>query len=220
MCFLSNMFVPALSFWQVIVVSIIVLAAGEAKRMGKSKQLLMLDGKPMVWWTVSKACGSQAAEVVAVLGSYSDQVKQELQGLPVKTVYNPLWGLGQAESVKAGLRAVRPDAKAVIFLPADQPLITTALLNQMIEAYRKGAGSIVVPTCGDRRSSPVLFGLKWDMEILKIHGDQGAKKLLDRFSEEVAYIPVSDCSLLMDADSPEDYRNLQEVWKSRKDETS
>lgn len=202
-----------------MMVSIVILAAGAARRMGACKQLLPLGGRPLIWQTAYQACQSDAAEVIVISGAYADQLETALVDLPVKTVYNPYWSKGQAESVKAGIAAVRREAKAVIFLPADQPLITAEFLNTLINVFRTGPSSIIAPVANGRRGAPVLFDLqKWKEYFCELSGDQGARRLLDKFPDEVEYITVQDKTILWDADTPEQYRLLQKVWTDRKEQ--
>ena len=198
-------------------INIIILAAGASRRMGLPKQLLLLGREPLVRRTACQACHSKADQVLVVTGAYASQVDDALCGMPLKTVYNPNWAKGQAESVKAGVKAAQQQSRAVIFLPADQPFVTAELLNRLIEAYNAGPASIIAPVYNNCRSTPVLFDLKWRQEILSLTGDHGARKLLDAFPGEVTYIPVNEECLLMDADTPEEYAALKKLWEARMD---
>lgn len=188
--------------------------------MGSPKQLLQLEGKPLVWRVAEQACHSAADQVMVVTGAYACEVERALCGLPVKTVYNPRWAEGQAESVKAGVAAVKGDRSAVIFLPVDQLFVTAALLNALIQVYKTGPASIVAPIYNDCRGTPVLFAPKWRGELLSLAGDHGARKLLDDFPQEVEYVAVKDVYLLMDADTPDEYEMLNKLWKTRRSMSS
>lgn len=201
-------------------ITIIILAAGASRRMGFPKQLLQLDGKPLVWRVANEACHSAADQVLVVTGAYANEVENALCGLPIKTVYNARWDEGQAESVKAGVAAVKKDSSAVIFLPADQPFVTAELLNSLIQVYKTGPASIVAPVFHNCRGTPVLFDLKWRKELLSLAGDCGARKLLNDFPFEVDYIAVDEECLLLDADTPEEYEVLKKLWEARKDGAS
>ena len=74
----------------------IVLAAGGSSRMGAAKQLLELDGRPLIARAVDSVLGSQARRVVVVLGSDADRVGAAIAGRPVRTVLNPDWRAGLA----------------------------------------------------------------------------------------------------------------------------
>ena len=198
-------------------IAIVILAAGAARRMGRSKQLLPLGDKPIVWHTAAAACRAGLGAVITVIGSEAEQVSAALTDLPMTIVHNPLWETGQSSSVRTGLAAVDPATEAVIFLPADQPLVTPGLLQELAALYRSSGAAAAAPSFRGRRSSPVLFDLtRWRQDLLNLSGDQGGRGLLAAASEEVALLEVTDRYLLFDADSPSEYEQLQQIWADRR----
>lgn len=197
-------------------VSIVILAAGAARRMGRLKQLLMLDGKPLVWRTAAAACAAAVNEVLVVTGALSDAVTDGLADLPVRAVYNPEWCQGQSTSVRAGVEALNPHTQAVIFLPADQPLVTPDLLQQLNERYLATGSSIVAPIVAGRLSSPVLFDVSvWRQSLLSLSGDKGGRSILVSHPEAVVMLDVLDVEQLLDADTPQDFDQIQALWLER-----
>jgi molybdenum cofactor cytidylyltransferase len=121
----------------------IILAAGAARRMGKLKQLLPLAEKPMVWHVASAACRSHLAAVRLVTGAESAAVSDAVLDLPLSVIHNPDWCQGQSTSLIAGLQGLPPGADAVLFMLADQPLVTPELINSLIAAFEASGKSIV-----------------------------------------------------------------------------
>lgn len=198
-------------------ISIVILAAGAAKRMGCSKQLLPLGGKPIIWQTTATACSAGLGEVIVVTGAKADLVSAAVADLPVRIVYNSYWETGQASSVRTGLSQVDPAAAGVIFLPADQPLVTSTLLQELAALYQSSGATAAAPCRQGRRSSPALFDLgRWRQQLLNLQGDQGGRSLLDAAPGEVVLLEVADDCILCDADSPSDYENLQQLWADRR----
>ncbi|HWQ62441.1 MAG TPA: nucleotidyltransferase family protein [Negativicutes bacterium] len=196
-------------------IAAIVLAAGAARRMQEPKQLLPLAGRPLVWHAAAAACRSAADDVVVVTGARREEVAEAVADLPVRPVFNRDWRLGQAGSLRAGLAAVRPGTRAVVFLLADQPLVTTALLDSLIDAYRAGGGTIAVPTAGGRRGTPVLFALaRWRQGLMALAGDTGARELLVAHPDEVISVPVPDERVFLDVDTPADYEEIVRVYET------
>lgn len=174
--------------------------------MSAAKQLLPLCGKPLIWWSVKVACESKAAEVIVVTGSYQQEIHEALRGLPVKFAHNENWHQGQATSLKTGISALSPECQAALFVLADQPFITTGFINQLIDAYKYGRGSIVVPVCKERRGNPVIIDLnRWHKGIAALGGDEGARKIIAANPQEVIKVPVEDEMLFYDVDTPADY---------------
>jgi molybdenum cofactor cytidylyltransferase len=193
-----------------------ILAAGQAKRMGQPKQLLLLDGKPLVWHVASQACRAGLQQVVVVSGAYAPEVTQALTGLPVQIVHNPDWAAGQATSVAAGVKALGP-VKAVLFMLADQPLVNAMLINELISAYRQGGASIIAPRCQGQPGNPVMFELAvWRQALLRLSGDEGARRILRDNSSCVRYVEVGDPEVFLDADTPEDFQKISRIWQSKK----
>src|SRR5690349_7169550 len=114
--------------------AVIILAAGRSSRMGRAKQLVVVDGERMVRHAVTTGLASGAAEVVLVLGAYGDEVSAAVVDLAQRSlgrlhlVNNPDWETGQAGSMQAGLQGVSDACGAVIFLPVDQPYMEPLLL--------------------------------------------------------------------------------------------
>lgn len=196
-------------------IAAVVLAAGAASRMGRPKQLLPLAGQPLVRHVAHAACTSTAHEVVVVTGAESAAVAAAVADLPLRVVYNPDWPAGQSASLKTGLAALAPEARAAIFLLADQPQVTPELINTIIGAYRQGGGSIALPVAAGRRGNPVLFDLtRWRPALMALAGDQGARGIIDANPGEVTTVDAP-VEAFFDIDTPEDYNKLMELWQNR-----
>lgn len=196
-------------------IAAVVLAAGAARRMGRPKQLLPLAGRPLVWHVASAACRSVVDEVIVVTGARRTAVAAAVAGLSVRLAPNPRWRSGQASSLQAGLNAVSPDTGAIIFLLADQPLVTPALLDSLAAAYRAGGGSIVAPVAGGRRGNPVLFDIaRWRQQLLALTGDAGARAIIAAHPGQVAAVPVTDETVFFDVDTPADYEEIIRLYQT------
>ncbi len=204
-------------------VSGIVLAAGsssrfradsrEQGRLGDIKQLIELDGRPLVRWVVDAALGSRLSQLIVVLGHASERVARTLDGLEVLMIDNPNYRLGQSTSVITGLAQVAPEARAVMFLPADQPLVSSRLVDRLIAAYLAG-GKIVVPVHRGRRGAPVLFDRVFFPELERLEGDAGGRKLLPRHAARIVEVEVEDPAELADVDTPEDLRRMVNLLRN------
>jgi molybdenum cofactor cytidylyltransferase len=190
----------------------IILAAGTARRMGKIKQLLPLGNQPMLCHIAHAACQSELNEVVLVTGAAADLVASAVDNFSLQIINNPDWSQGQASSLKAGLRLLTLDAEAVLFLLADQPLITAGLINRIIEAYRSSGKTIICPAHGERRGNPVLFDLnRWRDALSALSGDQGARQIIVDHPDEVGLVAVESEEIFWDIDTEEDYRRIRDL---------
>ena len=84
-------------------ISIILLAAGASSRMGQSKQLLLIEGEPLLLRSVKIALSGKPHHVVVVLGAGEHEHSNIIKHLPVEIVINTHWKNGMGSSIKAGL---------------------------------------------------------------------------------------------------------------------
>jgi molybdenum cofactor cytidylyltransferase len=191
-------------------IAAIVLAAGRATRMGEQKLLLPLAGRPLVRWAVDAALGSLAVETVVVVGHEAGRLAEVLEGLPVKVVVNSHHEEGMSTSVKAGLGAIGADRDAAIFVLGDQPFVTSALLDRLIERFAETRKAVVRPLVGDLPANPVLMGSELFSEMLEERGDVGGRTVVARHPDKVCLVTVDDPRVGIDIDSAEDYEAARE----------
>ncbi len=193
-------------------VSGVVLAAGASRRLGGGtpKQLLELGGEALVRRVTRAALASRLAEVLVVVGHEAAAVAEAVADLDVRTVVNRDYRRGQSTSVRAGLARVAPEARGAMFLPADQPLLSSALVDRLIEAYASSGGPIVVPVCEGRRGAPTLFDRFLFFELEKLEGDVGGRSILPRYPSSIVAVRVGDPLELEDVDTEDDLRRLAE----------
>ena len=193
----------------------IILAAGQGRRMGEAKQLLLLGGKPMVWHVATTACQSALDEVILITGAYEKEVGEVLQELPLHIIYNEDWALGQSTSVKKAVEFITTEQQAVVFLLADQPLVGSVLINELIKVYHKTNASMIVPRWHNQPGNPVLFDFGvWRSALLKLSGDEGARQIIKNNQEAVHYIELLDQQQFLDVDTPLEYEMMRRLWNS------
>jgi molybdenum cofactor cytidylyltransferase len=198
-------------------ISAIILAAGQSRRMGTQKLLLPFGGRTVIAHIVGEVLRSPIDEVVVVVGPDSAAIADALAGLRVTIVANPDPGGEMLLSVRCGLRAVPPDCDAVLVALGDQPTITARLIGRMIEAYRAAGRGILVPVHGGRPGHPILLRARYCDEILTGYDDVGLCGLRRAHADDVFEFRVPDASVLSDMDYPEDYRRALADNHSAKD---
>lgn len=192
----------------------IILAAGEARRAGGPKAVWPVEGRPSVRRVAEAALAAPlVGEVLVVTGGpWAGAVAEALAGLPVKQADNPRPELGQAESLKAGLRALDPAWSTVIFLLADQPFITSQIINNLLIYKMEWGSSIIAPTYSGRRRNPVAFDLAlWRDRLLTLEGDQGGRDILTENPGALDLWPADELSeeCFMDFDTRSEYERLR-----------
>lgn len=184
----------------------VVLAAGGSSRMGQSKQLLLWQGRPLVWHAVNTARRAGLNPVVVVVGPQVDEIRQALSDQPVLFVENPNWSKGQSTSVQAGLRAVERVAEAVVFLLCDTPFVTPELIQGLVGEHQQTLTPIVAPRIEERWANPVLFDRVTFEAFAGLSGDRGGRALFERF--RMAGI-AADPRIGVDIDTGADLRRLE-----------
>jgi molybdenum cofactor cytidylyltransferase len=152
------------------------------------------------------ALASQASPVVVVLGHQAGACQATLGDRPVTVVVNPDWAQGQSTSVRAGLAALPPNVSAALFLLVDQPHITPAVINALIERHRVTLAPVVWPEHNGRRGNPVLFDRALFPQLARLSGDTGGRPVLQAHAGQAERVPVSDPGVLFDIDTPDDYQ--------------
>jgi len=188
----------------------VIVAAGTSARLGQPKQLLTIDGQPLIVRAVEAALRAGASPVIVVLGAYEDRIRGVLEGLPVTIVSNHDWTEGMGSSIRVGvahLVANAPFVDAVLIAVCDQPHFQADAINSLRAAFR-GKDSIVAARYSGRTGVPVLFGRDYFGALAVLHGDQGARQILTENAANVIGVELPE--LATDLDTPEDVQTLSD----------
>ena len=191
----------------------ILLAAGEGKRMGTQKLLLPFGDTTVAGASLRALLGSRVAQVVVVLGHQAEEVRQSLsqqaeaaaQSLPVKFVLNDRYQEGMFSSVLCGLAAAATDADAFLISLADQPAITSQVIDALLAAFFKQGPEIALPTYHGRRGHPLLFHRRYLDEVRRLDPQAGLRGLLSLHPDKLLEVPVDTSAVVRDIDYWDDY---------------
>jgi molybdenum cofactor cytidylyltransferase len=206
----------------------ILLAAGTSSRMGagRHKLLLPLAGRPLIVHTVEAALHSQARPLLIVLGHLADELRAALGAYgahpAIETIVNPAYPEGMSTSLRAGLRALlsRPPEQrpgAALILLGDQPFVSAALLDRLIEAWRATGRPIVAPLYQGRRGNPVLFAATLFAELLTVEGDEGGRRVVEQHRSELLLVEVTEQLAQHDVDTWEAYQEALRAWQAEQE---
>lgn len=191
-------------------IGIVILAAGSSSRLGKPKQLLHYDDKSLLQHTIDVAENSDTNSVIIVLGANAQMISKEINKIDAHIIENKEWKEGMASSVRAGLNEllkISPETDTVIFMACDQPHVSTLLINELIKIHESSGKPIVTCNYGEVLGPPALFHKKYFPELMDLKGDVGARKIIQRHSDEVTTILFTKGSI--DIDTMGDYETLQ-----------
>ncbi|MDO9499935.1 nucleotidyltransferase family protein [Falsiroseomonas sp.] len=194
-----------------LVVGSILLAAGSGSRMGhRPKSLLELGGIALIRRQIIALSGAGVDELVVVLGHHAERVALAVQEFPVTVVHNPDPDAGQVSSLRIGLQALSPKIDTVLVALADQPLINSQDINDLIGAYKKRpAGTLVVqPEVHGQPGNPVMFSGEVREQILAGEARLGCRQWQAAHPEQVHRWATSNQRYRTDVDTPEDIEAL------------
>jgi len=188
----------------------LLLAAGNSSRMGQPKMLLDFKGKTFLQHIIDEVKTLRGASLLVVTGCYHDMLKPVLESQQIPFIKNTLWQEGMGSSIREGIKRLQqhnPDAGNVIVLVCDQPHISAAVLQQMINAKQTTGKGIVACSYDGTTGTPVLFDKKYFSQLSLLQGTSGAKKMIQQFNDDVDTINFPEGAI--DIDTPEDYNKLR-----------
>ena len=186
-------------------VSAILLAAGESKRLRMPKLLLPFGKSTILEQTIDNLLNSRVDEVIVVLGYRAEEMMRKLANRPVKIAINPIYHQGMSTSIVKGLSLVNNRAQAIMVALADQPLINSQTINRLIEeslGYDKG---IVIPTYQAERGHPVIFASEYKEELLGLKGDIGGRQTIKEHPNDTLEVIAESKAITMDINTINDY---------------
>ena len=196
----------------------IYLAAGDSRRMGTNKLLLDIGGIPLGSLALQAALESKVHQVLVI--TKRDDCLTWIVPHLFRSEYGRKWASvqleksnqGQAYSIISGLKeAIHLRADAILLQLADQPFVTTEIINFLIEAYRKEPSKLFFACCNQGViRPPVLFTKNFFPRLIELQGDKGARDLLKGdFREKGKIYDFDHEEFLFDVDTMEYYLKLK-----------
>ena len=187
--------------------SIVILAAGDSRRLGYAKQLLVYHGDPLVRRAADNAASLHPAEVLVITGAGHSDVVPALDGSSARTVHNPHWRRGMGNSIAAGVAASRAEASGLMILLCDQWRIEPADLRYLATTWASDATRIVAAGFQNRQGPPVVFPSSCFDALARLDADGGAKEILASRRDLLEVIPIDNAAY--DLDTPAHYEEMQ-----------
>jgi molybdenum cofactor cytidylyltransferase len=191
-------------------ISGLILGAGASRRLGPPKQLLPFRDTTMLGWVVDQAGRSTGLdELVVVLGRAADEVRATVDFGAARVVENPVFNEGCASSYRSGLAAIDPQSAAIMIILGDQPGITPEIVDHLAEEWRRQESLIALCSFQGRKGHPMIFARPMFNQLLELHGDKAAWKLVDANPEMVREVHFS-IPYPEDINTPDDFDRLSE----------
>jgi len=191
-----------------------VLAAGASRRLGRAKQLVTLDGEPLLRRQCGSALAADVGEVLVILGCNADRHRRVVQDLPVSVLVNGNWAQGLSTTLRCAVRAAQLRRAALLVLPCDLYRVTSADLRALCGRWQRSPLSACVSRANEYVGPPAILPVSYHDRILALQGDSGARAVLFQPAlprpEEVA-----NPNACFDLDCSDDVR-VAAAWAERR----
>jgi len=187
-------------------ISAIILAAGQSRRMGQSKMLLPWGPRTVIEQVVISFLQAGVDDILIVTGGEQERVDKVIDAYPVRKIFNKDYAAGEMlSSLQCGLRELTEETRAALIGLGDQPQVGAESIHSICDAYRESASPLIVPSFQRKRGHPWLVARSlWD-EILRLQQPQTPRDFLNHHTDEILYVNLDTSTILADLDTPEDY---------------
>jgi molybdenum cofactor cytidylyltransferase len=181
----------------------VILSGGASERMGSPKALLPFQGRPFLEHLLEVTKHPSVGVRRVVLGAHAEAIAKEVALAADEIVINREWAKGQLSSIQAALRSVPAETEGMLLCLVDHPLITAALVSELIERFEATHAPVVVPVFQGRRGHPVIFSAAVYDELLKAPDDKGARAVVWKHAEAVVEVLTEEEGCVLNLNDPE-----------------
>jgi molybdenum cofactor cytidylyltransferase len=187
-------------------ISAIILAAGQSKRMRQPKMLLPWGKLTVIEHVISTFLNAGIEDLIVVTGGAREQVEGAIGQYPVRKIHNTDYAAGEMlSSIQCALRVMPQRAQAALIGLGDQPQVHEESVRLIYKEFQVSQSRLIVPSFQMRRGHPWLIARSLWSEILDLKQPESPRDFLTRHADEIHYINVDTPSVLADLDTPEDY---------------
>jgi molybdenum cofactor cytidylyltransferase len=191
------------------VLAAVILSGGESRRMGSPKALISYRGATFLQHLLDVARHPKVTPVLVVLGPHADHIRKEVALDPSSVVINHDWEKGQLSSIQAALlhlAAANQQTDGIMLFLVDHPLVSAALVNQLIAEFYRSGQPIVLPTFRGKRGHPVIFAQRLYEELLAAPLEKGARTVVWAHGSEILEVPTDEEGVVLNLNDPEAFR--------------
>ena len=188
-------------------ISSILLAAGQSKRMqGENKLLKKYKKKYLINHILKSLVKSKVNKIIIVLGYENKKIKKiALKSKKIIFVVNSQYLKGISTSIKCGLKKISKKNIGFLIAHADMPLVSKTILNVLCSALKNKNEEIFIPVYKKRIGNPLAFKYSMIKSLKRIKGDRGAKKLIRSNKSKIKLMKMKSKSILIDFDQLKDF---------------
>ena len=190
-------------------IAILILAAGESKRMNGIKQLLPWKNTTLLGNAIEHAIASKGDAVYVVLGAKANQITPAIAHYKVQIIENKNWKNGLGNSIAAGVKYFKEnqlDYDAILITLADQPLLNADYYNRLMDTYAQKEAKIIASETNNAPCVPAIFDAVYFEKLSQLNQDKGAKDILLAAQNEVFVVRAN--ANLIDIDTQLEYEKV------------
>jgi molybdenum cofactor cytidylyltransferase len=190
-------------------IAMIILAAGDSKRMGTIKQLLPWHKTTLLRHAIEQGLASDVNEVFVVLGANYKIIADHISQYNINSINNSNWSQGMGTSIASAMHYLYENNlnyDAVLIALSDQPLVDIKYYNYLINKYITSAKNIIASQNKDRIGVPAIFGSGYFETLSKLRQDIGARKIISMYTDDLQVVKGE--GKLIDVDTVSDYKTL------------
>ena len=183
--------------------AVLILAAGESKRLGKPKQLLPYQQSTLLEFSISCA-KSVSTNILIVLGANAAAIREKTDLSDDQIVINPNWREGIGSSIAYGIQSIVrkfSSCKQVMILLTDQPKISTQLLDKLVLSHQKDSCLITACKYGETIGVPAIFDQSLFSHLAELKNDQGAKPIIKSHISQTSLVDFPEGKIDIDTES-------------------
>jgi len=180
----------------------VILSGGASRRMGSPKALLPYQGRPFLEHLLDVAKHPSIGVRRVVLGPDADAISSQVALRPYEIVINKDWERGQLSSIQAAIRSLPPNTDGFLLLPVDHPLISDALVADLIDSFEKSSAAVTLPLYEGRRGHPVIFAARLYEELLNAPEETGARAVVWAHAKEICEVSTTEEGCVLNLNDP------------------
>jgi len=188
----------------------LILAAGESRRMGRDKALLIYRGRTFLENILANLGAAGIEKITVVLGHHAEIIQRAVNMAAAQVVVNREYQRGQTSSLQLGLSAAAADRpEAVILCLVDHPAISPEVMAKLRESFESTHPPVLIPTYKGERGHPVVISQGLFPELLALLPVEPANAVIRKYRNETQFVEVADRGILIDVDDPPAYERLR-----------